>query len=46
MFLNYLLDHKYLQKNEQKTMLKYVNFRIFIKLFTTSNLSTYFKKVK
>ena len=27
-------------------MLKYANFRIFIKLFTTSNLSPYFEKVK
>ena len=27
-------------------MLKYVNFRIFIKLFTSNNLSPYFEKLK
>ena len=28
------------------TMLKYANFTIFVKLFTISNLSPYFEKVK
>ena len=44
--LNDFLDHKHLRKNDQKAMLKYANFRIFIKLFITSNLSTYFEKDK
>ena len=39
-------DHKYLRKKLIETMLKYVNFRIFIKLFITSNLSADFEKVK